>query len=196
MVEGGRIDHAHHLGNAYRALTDTIELSEAVRVALEKTDASDTLVLVTADHGHVLTVGGYPKRGNPILGIVVGNDAKGNPSDRPSLDALGLPYTTLGYHNGPGYTGANAIQPEGPKQLTYAIPGQQGIRRGRPDLTKFDTHDPDYLQESAVPMLSETHSAEDVPVYAGGPGAHLFHGVQEQSYLFHAIVEALGWTDD
>ena len=36
MVEGGRIDHGHHAGNAYRALGETIELSNAVRVALEQ----------------------------------------------------------------------------------------------------------------------------------------------------------------
>src|SRR5690606_38197314 len=47
MVEGGRIDQAHHLGNAYRALTETIELSNAVRAALEATDPRDTLVVVT-----------------------------------------------------------------------------------------------------------------------------------------------------
>ena len=28
MVEGGRIDHAHHSGNAYRALTDTQQLAD------------------------------------------------------------------------------------------------------------------------------------------------------------------------
>ena len=39
MVEAGRIDHGHHAGNAHRALTDTVALSDAVRVALEKTDA-------------------------------------------------------------------------------------------------------------------------------------------------------------
>jgi alkaline phosphatase len=33
-----------------------------------------------------------------------------------------------------------------------------------------------------------------VPVYATGPGAPLFHGVQEQSYLYYAIAEALGWN--
>jgi alkaline phosphatase len=33
MVEAGRIDHAHHAGNAFRALTDAMELSDAVRVA-------------------------------------------------------------------------------------------------------------------------------------------------------------------
>jgi alkaline phosphatase len=68
-----------------------------------------------------------------------------------------------------------------------------GIEKGRPDLSQIDTAAPEYLQESAVPLESETHGGEDVPLYAGGPGAQLFHGVQEQSYIFHAIVAALGW---
>ena len=42
-------------------------------------------------------------------------------------------------------------------------------------------------------MSAETHAAHDVPIYAAGPGAHLFHGVQEQSYIYHVAVEALGW---
>ncbi len=33
MVEAGRIDHAHHAGNAYRALQDTVALSDAVKAA-------------------------------------------------------------------------------------------------------------------------------------------------------------------
>jgi alkaline phosphatase len=45
LVEGGRIDHAHHYGNAYRALTDTIALSEAVQAADALTSAGDTLIL-------------------------------------------------------------------------------------------------------------------------------------------------------
>lgn len=68
-----------------------------------------------------------------------------------------------------------------------------GITKGRPDLSHVDTTDPGYLQESTVPLESETHSGEDVALYAGGPGAHLFHGVQEQSYVYHALVAALGW---
>ena len=54
---------------------------------------------------------------------------------------------------------------------------------------------PDYLQESTVPARNETHGGEDVPIYATGPGAALFHGVQEQSYVYYAIVEALGWAE-
>ena len=70
------------------------------------------------------------------------------------------------------------------------------VERGtavRPDLSEVDTTDPLYLQESTVPLVRETHSGEDVVIYAGGAGAALFHGVQEQSYVYHAIRGALGW---
>ncbi len=196
MVEGGRIDHGHHVSNAYRALGETIELSNAVRVALEKTDPKQTLIVVTADHGHVFTMAGYPRRGNDILGKVYPSkdNGGGGGSDQPMLDATGKPYTTLGYQNGPGYTGASAEQPEGPKFFPHRGRGYRGITKGRPDLGPVDTAAPSYLQESAVPMNGETHSGEDVPVYATGPGAQLFRGVREQNYLYHAMVEALGWN--
>jgi alkaline phosphatase len=193
MVEGGRIDHGHHVNNAFRALVDTIEFARAVEHAVRQ--ASDaTLIVVTADHGHVLTMGGYATRGNDILGLVVENDARGHPESAPAVDALGMPYTTLGYGNGPGYTGASAEQPEGPKQFPHGGRRFTGIANGRPDLSKVDVSAPSYLQEAAVPISFETHSGEDVPVYAQGPGAALFRGVVEQNYIYHAMVEALGWN--
>ncbi|XP_054157244.1 alkaline phosphatase-like [Oppia nitens] len=93
LVESGRIDHAHHLNNAKRALVDTLALDEAIQAAIKLTHPSNTLLVVTADHSHVFTFGGSPKRGNHILGT----DSK--PSDVDSLH-----YTTLLYANGPGYT--------------------------------------------------------------------------------------------
>ena len=74
LVEGGRIDHAHHAGNAYNALHETIALDRAVAAAQSLTSAEDTLLIVTADHSHVFTIAGYPTRGNPILGKVIGSD--------------------------------------------------------------------------------------------------------------------------
>lgn len=195
MVEGGRIDHGHHASNAYRALDETIEFSNAVRVALEKTDPKQTLIVVAADHGHVFTIGGDAKRGNDILGKVYrSEDYKGGGTGKPALDATGRPYTTLGYQNGPGYTGASAEQPEGPKRFPHGGTGYRPATKGRPDLGPVDTAAPSYLQEASVPLSGETHSGEDVPVYATGPGAQLFRGVREQNYFYHAMVEALGWN--
>ncbi|MFN0039699.1 MAG: alkaline phosphatase [Burkholderiales bacterium] len=189
MVEGGRIDHAHHEGNAFRALTDAIEFSRAVRQAMDMTDPQDTLIIVTADHSHVLSIAGYPKRGNPILGKVI--DA-GRPAREYSKDALDLPYTTLSYANGPGYSGKSDTQAEGPKKHAHAVSGSRGIARGRPDLTEVDTAAPDYLQESTVPMAFETHGGEDVAIYARGPQAHLIRGVLEQNVIYHVMAKALG----
>ena len=194
MVEGGRIDHGHHLGNAYRALTETIELANAVQAALAKVDRKRTLVVVTADHGHTLTIGGSPTRGNPILGKVVENDEQGRPLPGYATDATGAEYTTLSYANGPGYPGATDTQPEGPHRVSDYPPRiQRGVTRGPPDLRDVDTEAPDYLQSATVPLPGESHSGSDVAVYATGPGAALFHGVQEQSYLYYAMAAALGW---
>lgn len=168
MVEGGRIDHAHHDGNAYRALTEAIELSNAVKVALAKIDLKNTLIIVTADHSHTFNIAGYPTRGNDILGKLRPNDSRGNPATDYAKDTQGLPYTTLGYANGHGNTG-----------------------KGRPDLSAVNTANPEYRQEAIVPLLNETHGGEDVIIYADGPSAHLFHGVQEQNVIFHIMAEAL-----
>lgn len=188
LVEGGRIDHAHHEGNAYRALHDTIAMSEAVRTARRLTDARDTLIIVTADHGHVMEIAGYPRRGNPILGKVVATSASDGAYAR---DALGLPYTTIVYGNGPGHIGASDVQGEGAKSMPHRPSAYAGAVQGRPDLSGVDTTDINYLQEAAVPMRSETHSGTDVPVYADGPGAWLISGVHEQNYLFHVMSHAL-----
>ncbi len=174
-VEAGRIDHAHHAGNAYNALSDTVELSKAVQVALDKTSIEDTLIIVTADHSHVFTIAGYPKRGNPILGKVVPVG-----SDEPSLAADNMPYTTVGYTNGGGF-----------RDLGDETDADAGYNfapvTGRVDLTDVDTTTPGFHQEAVVPLSSETHAAEDVGVYAVGPGAHLVTGTNEQSLIFHVM---------
>lgn len=169
-VEGGRIDHAHHAGNANRALLDTIEMAKAVKKAVDMTDPNETLIIVTADHSHVFTIAGYPHRGNDILGLSKEVPAvDGNPT-APSKAGDGLPYTTLGYQNGPG-----------------AVSG------ARADLTSVDTTALGYLQQAVVPMGSETHAGEDVAIYAKGPKAHLVHGSMEQNWIYHVMKEAFGF---
>jgi len=175
MVESGRIDHAHHAGSAYGALTDTIELSKAVQAAIDNTNPEETLIIVTADHGHVFTIAGYPKRGNPILGKVVSVG-----ETEPELATDGLPYTTLGYTNGKGF---RDLGDEKNADKTY----DSDAVTGRVDLTNINTMATGFHQESLVPLGSETHSGEDVAIFASGPGAHLVNGTNEQSIIFHIM---------
>ena len=192
MVEAGRIDHAHHEGNAFRALTDIIELSNAVGAALKKVNLDETLIIVTADHSHTLSFAGYPTRGNNILGLVRSNNSRGEPAENLSLDLLGLPYTTLSYANGLGYTGATAAQAAGAKKFPSSWAGFKPITAGRPDLRNTDTTSPNFLQEAIYPLRSETHGGEDVAIYADGAGAQLVRGVMEQNWIFSVMTEALG----
>jgi alkaline phosphatase len=181
-VESGRIDHAHHAGNAYNALNDTIEFAKAVQMAIDNTNPEETLILVTADHSHVFTIAGYPKRGNPILGKVVGVG-----KTEASLATDGMPYTTLGYTNGRGYQNLGA---ETDADVAYDL----DISAGRVDLTTIDTTAVGFHQEALVPRSSETHAGEDVAIFASGPGAHLVTGTNEQSLIFHIMNYAAGLT--
>jgi alkaline phosphatase len=202
-VESGRIDHAHHAGNAYRALTDAQAFDEAIGAAAQMVDLRDTLIIVSADHSHTFNIAGYPMRplqelpyrvngfspgydtavaaGHGIFDVVYDlNQSTGFVA--PSNDVNGVPYTVLGYLNGPGYRGAARVDPR-----SDAFPGLGGVVPAGPS-------DPAYLQESAVPTPgAETHSGEDVAIYAIGPGADLVHGTVKNTHIFHVMKRALGF---
>uniref|UniRef100_A0A8C5Q2M2 Alkaline phosphatase n=1 Tax=Leptobrachium leishanense TaxID=445787 RepID=A0A8C5Q2M2_9ANUR len=92
LVEGGRIDHGHHEGKAKQALNEAVQMDIAIGLAEQMTRQEDTMTIVTADHSHVFTFGGYTVRGNPIFGLA------------PTLsDVDQKPFTSILYGNGPGY---------------------------------------------------------------------------------------------
>lgn len=162
VIEGARIDHAHHKGNAANALVETASLANAVQLADEMTSDQDTLIIVTADHSHTLTMAGYPKRGNSIL------STSKNQKDEIVLANDGFPYTTLGYANGTAL--GRQVMKGDQLVVTDAMGFQQGV---------------------AVPLEYETHGSDDVALHAKGPGAYLFSGLMEQHEIFHTILEAV-----
>ena len=91
---------------------------------------------MTADHSHVFTMAGYPERGNPIFDLALEYN-----KTEPTLAKDEMPYTALGYGNGPGGERENG---------------------SRQNLTGVDTGDKDYLQQSTVWLSSETHGGDDV----------------------------------
>ena len=167
MVEAGRVDHAHHGSNAYRALRDMQALNDAVKTAIDKT-GDDTLIIVTADHSHVFTMAGYPVRGNPILGLVRHPDPEEGVAKDYAKAEDGKPYTTLGYHNGPNVRETDS-----------------------PALTDNMVQAKDYQQQTAVNLESETHGGEDVALFAAGPGAGRFKGVMEQDEIGQILADFL-----
>ncbi|MEM6476491.1 MAG: alkaline phosphatase [Pseudomonadota bacterium] len=168
MVESGRIDHAHHAGTAGWALEETVEFARAIQYAIDNTDPDETLIMVTADHSHVFTIAGYPKRGNDILGLVVPPSGDLSNTEEPLPANDGKPYTTLGYANGPGAIANLAERP---------VP-ETGL---------------DAKQQATIPLGSESHGGEDVALYASGPGAHRARGVIEQNIIYDIIRAAFGW---
>ena len=201
-IEAGRVDHANHGGNAYRMMTDGVAFADAVWMADEMTDDADTLIIVTADHGHSISINGYCGRGSPINGLCYDIASEGiMHTDEPVLADDGKPYTVIGYLNGPGSVlkeqplePADAAQTQGQVEVGAAASGEEAVpvfSGARPDVTNEEATDPDYVQQALIPKSSESHSPEDVAVYAKGPYAFLFDGTIEQNVIFHVMQQAV-----
>lgn len=162
MVEGGRIDHALHGTNAKRSLTDAVALDEAVKTALGKVDLNNTLIVVTADHDHTMTINGYSAKGNPVLDLVKNGDGS------TQNDVDGKPFTTLVFGNGPNRPDVRSV------------------------LTSDQVMANDYLQETGVKLTSETHGGGDVMLFADGAGSNRFKGTLDNTKVFGKLREALG----
>jgi alkaline phosphatase len=164
MVEGGRIDHALHATNAKRALTDAVAFDEAIKTALGKVDLSNTLIVVTADHDHTMTINGYAKKGNPVLDI-----SRSYRDGSVNKDADGKTYTTLVFGNGPNRPDL------------------------RTDIDSTVAQGDDYLQESGIKLSSETHGGGDVMLMATGAGAGSFKGTLDNTKVFSLLKSAYGF---
>jgi len=165
LVEGGRIDHAHHDNKALKALEEVVAFDLAIQAAQQLTSESDTLIVVTADHSHAFNINGYPERGNPITGLsgLVGDN--------------GYNQTTLTYSSGPGFMRNINNQSTDPYFPWH-------------DSSKLDIHDKNFRQAAINPMEAAAHGGEDVAVYAKGPMAHMVYGVHEQNYVAHVMGHA------
>ncbi len=97
MIEGGRIDHALHACQGLRALQETLAFDAAVRTAASLLDPEETLILVTSDHDHTMTIAGYPSAGVGVRGFG-------------GKDKEGRPYPVLLFGTGPGWEGCERRQ--------------------------------------------------------------------------------------
>ncbi|KAK8776399.1 hypothetical protein V5799_030256 [Amblyomma americanum] len=155
LAEGGRIDHAHHANRAKLAMQETMEFEEAVNRTTSALPDNETLIVVTADHSHTMTIAGHPPRGTNIFGFA-GKTTSKTP----------VQYTVISY----------GVGPQGARTLT--------------NMTEEETASIDFVQQAAFPLWSAPHGGEDVAVYARGPWAHLFDGVNDQTYIPYVMAYA------
>ena len=119
----------------------------------------------------------------------MGSDAPA-PEERPAVATLQpvAPAVAEAENAAPEPSGFEAAAAESPQAKAEAVV--------RPDVTDVNTGHIDYLQQSLVPLESETHGGDDVAVFAWGPSAHAFHGVVEQNLIYHVMAHALGLPGD
>lgn len=59
---------AHHRGRAKTAINESSAFEDAIQRTLAMTDEKNTLIIVTADHTHTLSINGYQERGADLFG--------------------------------------------------------------------------------------------------------------------------------
>ena len=91
MVEGAKIDKAHHTNQAFYSLHDLLAFEKAIIKAQSMVNLKETLIIVTADHSHSFTHSGSSLMTNDLFGF----------SDYTDRD--GKNFTSLIYSTGPGY---------------------------------------------------------------------------------------------
>lgn len=159
MVEGGKIDQAHHQNHARLAIEEMVEFEHAIKEVVDM-DLEDTLIIVTADHAHSMVFNGYPSRGKDIFGILSKRNVE--------------PYETLVYATGPGY-------------WMHATNNTNNSFVPLDSFSTEQRAEPTYMHRSLIAMEDSVHSGEDVGVFATGPGSQLIQGVFEQSYIPYVI---------
>ncbi|KAI0009066.1 alkaline phosphatase-like protein [Xylariaceae sp. FL0662B] len=214
MSEGASIDKQMHALDYDRALGDLLELDDTVRATIAHLRAlgelENTLVLVTADHGH----------GFDVFGGVDTKYLSEQATDRAKRGAVGVyqnaglsQYTVaaegVSYGTGPHfpvnwdprYTLAQGFGANPDRRENYRV--HAAPREGVASAPGFDEDDlfvsaddaPDGFVVNGTLPVSESqgvHSLTDVAVFAMGPCQETFGGVYGNIDIFYKMANCLG----
>ncbi|KAF9267837.1 alkaline phosphatase-like protein [Marasmius fiardii PR-910] len=219
MSEAASIDKMMHVLDYERALGELLELDDTIKATLEHLEKigqrDDTLVIVTADHGHGFDVfGGADKKylaaqttdrkKRDAVGVYVNSGLSGYTVDPNSLPTNN---TVLVGPQGPGFpvnwnprygiAGGFAANPDHREsyQLNLTGPRLPAIDHKDNDFVVNPQDQPDgFIVNGTLPVdeAQGVHSLTDVSVFASGPGHELFRGTYNNVDIFFKMAEALG----
>jgi alkaline phosphatase len=198
MVEAGLIDKYNHPLDWERSVYYTIMLSNAVQVAKDfAAKRNDTLVIVTPDHTHGVSIVGTvdDAKPGPAMRDKIGVYQEAGFPNYPAPDKDGYPPSVdvsrrlaVFYGNFPDYYETFRPNLDGPrvpavsKDKVYVA---NEIYKDQPGAM---------LRVGNLPRSADTgtHTADDALLTAMGPGSEAFHGFMENVEVFRVIVDALG----
>jgi alkaline phosphatase len=198
MVEGANIDKFEPPLDWQRAVYEAIELDQAVGVAKRwAASRDDTLIVVTADHNHSMSVVGIHDRGKGT-----GRDANGVYAEAgfPNfVDSNGNgfpddpdPTRTLfvGWSNHPDHRDDFGMD------LTFTEPAlvASGAPANSPAAPNPAKDVEGELQTGNLPLAQPNcvHAVDDVAIVASGPGSERVNGVLDNTEVFFVITDAVG----
>ena len=198
MVEGSDIDKASHPLDWDRAVFDTIEFDHAVAVARAFQQAHpDTLVVVTGDHTHGVSLIGTIDDTKPFK---EGRDKVGTYDEArfpnyEDKDGDGYPDTVavtrhlaMFANNGPDHYETFEPKLDGP--FEPAVKAQDGTYVAN---EKYKDVPGAVFVEGNIPRDQDTgvHAVDDVVLQAAGPGAEEFKGYMEESDVYKVLADTL-----
>jgi alkaline phosphatase len=212
MSEAASIDKMMHVLDYDRALGELLELDDTIKATIAKLKhldvLKDTLVLVTADHGH----------GFDVMGSVDTTYLAAQNVDRKKRDAVGtyqnsglsqyintgnLTYTDSNFPSNwsPRYTLFQGLMADPDRRENWSVHKDGPRLPATPvdDTKKEFVANPKDGQggitlEGTLPVGDDqgVHSLTDVPVFAMGPCQELFGGVYSSIDIFFGMAECLG----
>jgi alkaline phosphatase len=199
MVESGLIDKYSHPLDWERAVMDTIMLDRAVEVAVEfAARQNDTLILVTADHAHGLSIVGTVDDNAPgdVMRDKVGIYDKAGFPNYPAPNGDGYPERVdvsrrlaIFFAGFPDYYETFRPKLDGP--FVPAVPGPD---RSYVPNDKYKDVPGALLRTGNLPRSANqgVHTGDDVVLTAMGPGSERVVGFLDNTAVFRIIVDALG----
>ncbi|MCM5552692.1 alkaline phosphatase [Pleomorphomonas sp. NRK KF1] len=198
MVEAASIDKMSHPMDWERAIVDTIEFDKAIAVARKFQESHpDTLIVVTGDHTHGVSVIGTiddDKPGTEMREKVGTYDDAGFPNYE-DKDADGYPDSVdvsrrlaIFANNYPDHY--ETFRPKLDNPFQPAVKSESGAYVANEAYK--DVPGAVFVQGN-LPKNADTavHAVDDVVLQAAGPGAEGFKGYMEQSDVYKVLADTL-----